>query len=75
MSALFFIDLDRFKELNDSYGHRMGDELLVAVGERLARVLRRDELSRIGRDSCQGFYFGAPMSAFRLDSLIRRSPS
>jgi diguanylate cyclase (GGDEF)-like protein len=50
-SALFFIDLDRFKEVNDAYGHGMGDELLVAVGERLTRVLRPgDTLARLYGD-------------------------
>ena len=50
-SALFFIDLDRFKEVNDTYGHGAGDELLVAVGERLNRVLRPgDTLARLYGD-------------------------
>jgi diguanylate cyclase (GGDEF)-like protein len=50
-SALFFIDLDRFKEVNDTYGHGVGDELLVAVGERLSRVLRPgDTLARLYGD-------------------------
>jgi diguanylate cyclase (GGDEF)-like protein len=50
-SALFFIDLDKFKDVNDAYGHGVGDELLVAVGERLSRVLRPgDTLGRLYGD-------------------------
>jgi diguanylate cyclase (GGDEF)-like protein len=50
-SAVFFIDLNRFKEVNDRYGHKVGDELLVAVGERLTGVLRPgDTLARLYGD-------------------------
>jgi diguanylate cyclase (GGDEF)-like protein len=49
--AVFFIDIDRFKILNDSWGHSAGDELLVAVGERLRAVVRdRDCVARAGGD-------------------------
>jgi len=49
--AVLFIDLDSFKVVNDSYGHAMGDRLLIPVGERILRQLREgDVASRIGGD-------------------------
>jgi diguanylate cyclase (GGDEF)-like protein/PAS domain S-box-containing protein len=49
--SVLFIDLDRFKAVNDLFGHSVGDKLLVAVVERLMTVLRTtDTLARLGGD-------------------------
>lgn len=51
MGAIVFIDMDNFKNLNDVYGHEMGDLLLKQVAERLKLCVReRDTVSRFGGD-------------------------
>ncbi|MFT6413796.1 MAG: diguanylate cyclase (GGDEF)-like protein/PAS domain S-box-containing protein [Glaciecola sp.] len=49
--AVAFMDLDGFKTVNDNYGHNVGDELLIAVSQRMKEALREgDTLARIGGD-------------------------
>ncbi len=49
--ALFIIDIDKFKEINDTHGHLTGDAVLFEVGERLSLVLRTsDTVARLGGD-------------------------
>lgn len=66
--ALFFLDLDGFKKINDTMGHRAGDEALVTVAERLKEAVRKDSLAgRMGGDE---FIVITPLTDFdTLDSL------
>jgi diguanylate cyclase len=58
---LLFIDLDRFKDINDSFGHAAGDEVLRVIGQRLSELLaERAHVSRIGGDEFVIFLVDAP---------------
>jgi diguanylate cyclase len=50
-AAVFYIDLDHFKDVNDTLGHHVGDELILNVTQRLSRIVRGDDLvARLGGD-------------------------
>jgi diguanylate cyclase (GGDEF)-like protein len=49
--AILFIDVDRFKQVNDTYGHHVGDKLLIAIVQSITTTLRNtDTLARLGGD-------------------------
>lgn len=77
--ALLFIDLDRFKPINDLYGHEVGDRLLQEVAKRLAECIRHEDLvGRIGGDEfvivlphLANSYWAATVAQHVLDKLGR----
>ena len=72
--TLLFCDLNRFKEVNDSYGHQVGDELLIELGKRLQSTLRpEDVLARLGGDEFVVLSPGlpTPMAAVRLAERLQ----
>ena len=71
--GVLFLDLDRFKSVNDSMGHEAGDELLKAVGQRLKETVRAaDVVGRFGGDEfvviCRGLL--EPHSVYRIADTI-----
>lgn len=69
--AVFLIDLDEFKDVNDTFGHQVGDDLLIEVSRRLERVARpTDILCRFGGD--EFLYLGEAITDSREAEAIAR---
>ncbi len=73
-AILFFLDLDNFKNINDSMGHDIGDELLKELANRLKHILRSsDHLARLGGDEFGIIAFHQPDNGVRLVQRINES--
>ena len=69
--SVMFIDLDGFKSVNDTYGHTVGDQVLVEVANRLRQILRSvDTVARLGGDEFVVFCEGLPDS--EVAQVVRR---
>jgi len=70
-SALLFLDLDHFKQINDSLGHGVGDDILIETAHRLTKTLRKsDTLSRLGGDE---FVILIPQLSVEEDEAVRHA--
>lgn len=74
--GVLFVDLDRFKNINESLGHAMGDRVLIEVAQRIRKALREvDTLGRLGADEFVVFLqeadaFGAEIAARRIIAAL-----
>jgi len=69
--TVFYIDLDRFKPINDTFGHHVGDRVLGEVADRMRRALRGEQIvARVGGDE---FVIAAPdLPAAQIESFCQR---
>jgi len=75
-AALLFIDCDRFKEINDSMGHSVGDKVLIEVADRIRSHLRESDLvARLGGDEFAALIYPVPEAkdALRIANAVLRS--
>ena len=73
--ALLYLDLDHFKEINDTLGHGAGDQALAIIGHRLLKVLREEEtVARLGGDEFAVIAEGADQdAAMRIAERLREA--
>jgi diguanylate cyclase (GGDEF)-like protein len=76
--AILFVDIDRFKAVNDTHGHQVGDQLLLAIARRLSRLVRPgDTLARVSGDEfvflCEDLANAEDLLAGRIDEAFGRS--